>query len=100
MVAERVQRADEVISIDAEIEREVVAGAGGDTDERKPVGPCGGGHDGERPVAAGHAERIRPVRHGSIDEGCQVLVWLEDAGGDAALTRLIDQPYLRCLAAS
>ena len=47
LVPERIQRADEVMSIDTEIERKVVAGAGGDAHERKPVGSCDSGHDGE-----------------------------------------------------
>jgi hypothetical protein len=37
-------------------------------------------HDPERPVATGHAERIRPVGHGFIDEGCQVVLRTEDEG--------------------
>jgi hypothetical protein len=31
---------DEVVAVDAEVEREVVAGAGGNADEGKPVCPC------------------------------------------------------------
>jgi hypothetical protein len=100
VVAERIQRADEVMSIDTEIERKVVPGAGGNAYEGKLAGPCGCGHDGERPVAAGHAERIHPVGHGFIDERCQVLVRTEDAGMDPSLARPLDHPCLRCLAAA
>lgn len=87
VIAERIQRADEVISIDTEIERKVVSGAGGNADEGKPVGPCGRGHDGERPVAAGHTERIRPVGQDFVDQRCQVLARAEDEGVDPSLAR-------------
>ena len=63
-VGERVERADQIAAVDAEVEREVVAGAGGNADEGKPVRESGCGDDGERPVAAGDAERVRAVRHG------------------------------------
>jgi hypothetical protein len=96
VVAERIQRADEVMSIDTEIERKVIAGAGGNADERKPLGPCGRGHDRERPVATGHAERIRPLRDGFTDERCHVLLRLEDAGVNAAL-HAPDRPALPAL---
>ena len=100
MVAERIQRADEVMSIETDIERKVVPGAGWNADERKPVGPRRRGRDPERPVATGHAERIRPVGHGFIDEGWQVVVRTEDEGVDPSLARPLDQPCLRCPAAA
>ncbi len=61
-VGERVERADQIVAIDAEVEREVVAGAGGNADERKPVRECGCRDDGERAVAAGDAERVGAAR--------------------------------------
>jgi hypothetical protein len=39
-VGERVERADQLVAVDAEVEREMVAGAGGNADEGKPVCPC------------------------------------------------------------
>jgi hypothetical protein len=39
-IGERVERTDQVVAVAAEIEREVVAGAGGNADEGKPVCPC------------------------------------------------------------
>ncbi len=51
-VAERVERADHVVSIDPEVEREVVARPGRDADEREPVRDGRRGNHGERPVAA------------------------------------------------
>ena len=85
------------MSIDTEIEREVVAGAGGNADEGKPVGPCGHGHDGERPVAAGHAERIRPVSHGFTDKRRQVLVPAKDEGIDPSLAPSSTSPACAAL---
>jgi hypothetical protein len=55
VVAERIQCADEVMSIDTEIERKVVSGAGGDADQGKPVCQGGSRDDGQRAVAAGDA---------------------------------------------
>jgi hypothetical protein len=46
-VGERVERADQIVAIEAEVEREMVAGAGGNADERKPVGECGCCDNGE-----------------------------------------------------
>ena len=63
-VGERVERADQIVAIEAEVEREVVAGAGGNADERKSVCECGCCDDGERPVAAGDAERVGAARRG------------------------------------
>ena len=96
VVAERIQRADEVMSIDTEIERKVVPGAGRNADEGKTVGACGRGHDGERPVAARHAERVRPVCHGSIDERSKFLVRTEDDGIDPSLACPLDEARPRC----
>jgi hypothetical protein len=59
------------------------------------VGPCRRGRDRERPVATRHSERIRPVGHGFVDEGCQVVVRTEDEGLDPSLARPLDQPCLR-----
>src|SRR5581483_6944176 len=46
-VGERLERGDEVVSIEAEIEREVVPGPGRHADEWKFVRECGCGDDGE-----------------------------------------------------
>ena len=67
-VGEGVERADEIVAVDADVEREMVAGAGGNADEREAVRESGCGHDGERSVAAGDPERVRAVRHGLVDE--------------------------------
>ena len=58
-VGERVERPDQIMPIDAEVEREVVARAGGNVDERKLVLE-GGRHDGED--VTGDAERVGAPR--------------------------------------
>ena len=99
-VGERVERADQIVAIEAEVEREVVAGAGGNADERKPVRECGCCDDGERPVAAGDAERVRAARHGVIDQRCEVVVRAQDDHVDAALARPLGEAGARRLAAA
>ena len=99
-VGERVERADQIAAVDADVEREVVAGAGGNADERKAVRESGCGHDGERPVAAGDAERVRAARHGVVDERCEVVVRAQDDHVDAALARPLGEAGARRLAAT
>ena len=99
-VGERVERADQIAAVDAEVEREVVAGAGGNADERKVVRESGCGHDGERPVAAGDAERVRAARHRVVDERCEVVVRAQDDHVDAALACPLGEAGARRLAAA
>ena len=73
-VGERVEGADRVVRVDAEVEREVVARARRNAHEREVVRVCRRGHDRERSVAAGHAEGIRAARDGLIDESRQSLI--------------------------
>ena len=87
-------------AFDPDIERKEDPGAGWHAHDRKAVGPRRRGHDPERPVATGHAESIRRVGHGFIDEGCQVVLRTEDEGLDPSLARPLDQPCLRCPAAA
>ena len=94
-VGEGVERADQVVAVDADVEREVVAGAGGNADERKVVRESGRGHDGERPVAAGGAERVRAARHRVVDERREVVVRAQDDHVDAALARPLGEPGAR-----
>ena len=75
----------------------MVAGAGGNADERKPVRERGCGDDGERPVAAGDAERIRAARHGLVDQRCEVVVRAQDDHVDAALARPLGEAGARAL---
>ena len=99
-VGEGVERADQIAAVDADVEREVVAGAGGNADERKLVRESGCGHDGERPVAAGDAERVRAARHRLVDERCEVVVRAQDDHVDAALARPLGEAGARRLAAT
>ena len=99
-VGEGVERADQIAAVDAEVEREVVAGAGGNADERKVVRESGCGHDGERPVAAGDAERVRAARHRLVDERREVVVGAQDDHVDAALARPLGEAGARRLAAT
>ena len=85
----------EVAAVDADVEREVVAGAGGDADERKVVRERGRGDDGERPVAAGDAERVRAARDGLVDQRREVVVRAQDDRVDAALARPLGEPGAR-----
>ena len=70
--------------VDAEVEREVVARARRNAHEREVVRVCSRGDDGERSVAAGHAERIRAARDGLTDESRQSLIGAEDGHLDPA----------------
>ena len=59
--------------VHAEVEREVVACAGGNAHEREVVrGRCGG-HDRQRPITASHAEGICAASCGCLSELCQAL---------------------------
>ena len=91
-VGERVERADEIVAINAEVEREVVARARGNADEGKSVRECCCGDNGERPVAAGDAERVRAARHCPVDQGCESLVRTDDDDVDAALEGPLGEP--------
>ena len=100
LVAERIQRADEVMSIDTEIERKAVAGAGGNADQRKPVCRCGCGDDGQRAVAAGDAQRIRAAIDRLPDERYEVVVRAQDDHVDPAVARRGGEVGPRRLAAA
>ena len=87
-------------AVDAEVEREVVAGAGGNADERKVVREGGRGDDGERAVAAGGAERVGAARHGVVDQRREVVVRAQDDRVDAELARPLGEAGARGLAAA
>ena len=99
-VGERVERADEIVAIDAEVECEMVARAGGNADEGKPVRECGRRDDGQRSVAAGDAERVGAARDGVGDQRPEVVVRAQDDHVDAALARPLGEPGARGLAAA
>ena len=79
-VGERVERAEHILRIQPQIEREVVAGPSRDADKRKPMRGCCRGHDRQRPVAPGHAQRVGTIGHGSPGQCFQALARPKDDG--------------------
>jgi hypothetical protein len=75
-VREGVERPDQVAPVDPEVEREVVSRTGRNADERDVVLVRSRRHQRERSVAARHAERIRAVGNGFLDERRQTLTGL------------------------
>jgi hypothetical protein len=58
------------------------------------------GHDRQRPVAAGHPQRIRAGRHGFPGQRVQVLARGEDDGLDPLFARPLGDPGVCGLAAT
>ena len=71
--AERVERAEVVVAVDAEVEREVVAGPGRDARVRQVVRRGDPRDDRLRPVTAGHREPVRAARDRVLDENVEVV---------------------------
>jgi hypothetical protein len=71
---------------------ELVARSGWDAHERDPVRRRHRGHDRQRPVTAGHPERVRAARRGFTGERGQVLARREDDHLDPLLARPLGQP--------
>ena len=71
-VDECVERPDDVVAVDAEVEREVVASARRDARVRKASLGCDAGDDRLRPVAPGHRQRIGAVVQRAADELLEV----------------------------
>ena len=67
-VPERLEAGGRILPVQPEVEREVVAGAGADDEERHVV--LGGDlrHQGLRAVATGHAEQVRAAGQGVAGE--------------------------------
>ena len=81
-----------------DVEREVVAGAGGNADERKHVRESSCGHNRERAVAPGDSEGVRAVRDRLVDERRKAVPGVEDDHVDAALSRALGEAGARRLA--
>ena len=96
VLPECIERADEIMPLDAEVEREVIAGPGRHARERKPVRQRDRGHDGERSIAAGHSEHVRATSDGFVGELSQVPIRIEDERVDSPLARPFDQARARC----
>ena len=90
-VDERVQGADDVVAVDAEIEREVVARTG----RYARVGQAALGGDRRddrlRAVAAGHREPVGAAIEGAADEPLEVPGRAELDRLDPALARLVGE---------
>jgi uncharacterized membrane protein YbhN (UPF0104 family) len=67
-VDERIQGADDIVSVHPKVEREVVPCAGRDARVWQLELGCDCGDDRLRPVASGHRQRIGAIRHGRARE--------------------------------
>ena len=76
-VDERVERTDDVVAVDAEIEREVVARARRDAGVRQSELGGDGSHDRLRAVSPGHGQRVRTAFDGVADERLEVVAPLQ-----------------------
>ena len=76
-VDERVEGADDVVAVDAEVEREVVARAGGHARVGQPAFGGDRRDDRLRAVAAGHRERVGAALHRPADERLEVFAGLQ-----------------------
>ena len=86
-----VQRAENVVAVEAEVEREVVARARRDADMGDVVqrGHCC--HERLRPVAPGHADDLRAIRDSALGELSQVVPGLQDDRPDASPPGLVGE---------
>jgi hypothetical protein len=88
---QRVERTEDVLAIDPQIQREVVAGAGRDTRVGQPVLGGDRGDEGLRPVAAGHRQAVGAALHGRPDQLLEILARLEDGGLEPPFARLVGE---------
>ena len=97
---EGVERADDIVAVDPEVEGEVVAGPGRNTGIGQAV--LGGDHrdDGLRAVAAGHRQRVGSVGDRAAHELLEVGAECQLDRLDAASPRLVGQVELLGLAAA
>ena len=99
-VAVRVQRAHHVVAVEPEVEREVVAGAGGDDHHRQPGLRRDRRDHRLRAVPARHAEHIDAARGHIADPLEPVLPRLEDHRLDPSPAALVHEFEVLCLAAA
>ena len=97
---EGVERAEDVVAVEPEVEGEVVAGAGRDADQRDVGGHRHAGHQRLRPVPARHADHVGPPVDRALGELEQVVPGLEDHRLDAASAALLGQREALRLAAT
>jgi hypothetical protein len=99
-ISERVERADQIIPIHTDIEREVVARPRGNAHERKRMSARGRRDHRQRPIATGHAEPIRATCDGIGDQGLQPRVRIEDDRLHPSFPRPLDEADAPRLAAT
>jgi hypothetical protein len=91
-VAERVERARDVVPVHSHVEGEVIARPGGDTYERELVRGGGRGHDREGSVPASHSEGICAAGYRRFSELSQTLAWDQDDNLDILSARPLNDP--------
>ena len=90
-INERVQCTDDVVAVNAEIEREVVAGAGRHACVWQPDFGSDLGNDRLRAVPAGHREPVRATLDRATYEHLKVIAGLQLDRLDATLTSLLGE---------
>ena len=76
-VDERLEGADDIVAVDAEVEREMVAGAGGHARVRQPELGGDRGDDRLRAVPTRHREPVRAALDRAADEHLEVVAGLQ-----------------------
>ena len=99
-VDERVERAHDVVPVDSEIEREVVAGTRRDAGERQIVLGGDRGHQRLGAVTAGGRQSVGSPGHRVADELCEVVAGLQLDRLDPACPRLVGEVVAHGLAAA
>ena len=90
-VGKRIERTDHVVSVQAEVESEVVAGAGGDADVGDVMTHGNGGDQCLRTVTSRHPDDIRTPPDGILRELAKVVTGPEQQRLDVALSCLVRQ---------
>ena len=86
---ERVECSDRIITVDSEVEGEMVARTGRDAHEWQSIRGRHRGHHRLGAVAAGHAQRIRAPGDRGLGQRPQVVARVEENGLDAPATGLV-----------
>ena len=90
-VDERLEGTDDIVAVDAEVEREVVAGAGGHARVRQPELGGDRGDDRLRAVPARHREPVRAALDRAADEHLEIVTRLQLDRLDPPLARLLGE---------
>ena len=99
-VGERVERAEQVVAIDAEVEREVVARAGGHADEREPCATAAAATTASDPSPPAMPSASAPRATASATSVGKIVVRAQDDHLDSALARPLGEAGTRSLAAA